>query len=57
MAFHAFDKTTGHELWQSPLPRRANGTPMMYRARSGRPFVVVATGSGQDATLVAYSLP
>ncbi len=56
-ALQAFDKTTGHELWRMPLPRRTAGTPMTYRARSGRQFVVIATGAGSDAALVAVSLP
>ncbi len=55
-ALHAFDKTTGRELGRFPLPRRVNGTPMTYRSRSGRQSVVVATGSGSDAALVAFAL-
>jgi glucose dehydrogenase len=34
-----------------------NGTPMTYRSAAGKQFVVVATGGGEDATLVAYALP
>ena len=30
---------------------------MTYRARSGRQFVVVATGGRTDAALVAFALP
>ena len=56
-AFYAFDKTTGKEVWNAPLPRATNGTPMTYRTRSGRQFVLVATGSADDAALVAFSLP
>ena len=55
-AFHAVDATTGVELWQTPVPRRVNGTPMTYRSRAGRQFVVVATGSGEDAALVAFAV-
>jgi quinoprotein glucose dehydrogenase len=55
-AFHAFDKATGRELWRNPLPQRSTGTPMTYRTRSGRQFVVIATGSGKDGTLVAFAL-
>ena len=29
---------------------------MTYRARSGRQFVVIATGAGPDASLVAFAL-
>ena len=56
-AFHAVDLATGAELWQTPLKRRGNGTPMTYRSSSGRQFVVIATGSGEDAALVAFALP
>lgn len=56
MALHAVDKDDGRELWRYPLPRRVTGTPMTYRARSGRQFVVVATSSGADAALVAFAL-
>ena len=56
-ALYAFDKDTGKEIWSGALPRRTSGTPMTYRARSGRQFVVVATGGGTDAALVAFALP
>ena len=56
LAFHAVDAATGAEVWRAPLPRRANGTPMTYRSRSGRQFVVIATGGGEDASLVAFAL-
>jgi quinoprotein glucose dehydrogenase len=55
-ALHAFDKATGRELWKADLPRRTTATPMTYRAASGRQFVVIATGAGQDAALVAFAL-
>ena len=55
-AFHAIDKKTGRELWSAPT-LETTGTPMTYLARSGRQFVVVATGRGTDATLVAFALP
>jgi quinoprotein glucose dehydrogenase len=55
--FYAFSKESGKELWSLPLPRVTSGTPMTYRSRSGRQFVLVATGSGDDASLVAYALP
>ena len=29
---------------------------MTYRSRAGRQFVVIATGAGEDATLVAFAL-
>lgn len=56
-ALHAVDKATGKELWRAPLPRRVTGTPMTYRAKSGRQFVLAATSAGADASLVAFALP
>ena len=54
---YAFDKATGTEVWRgaTPFPTKAN--PMTYRARSGRQFVVIATGTGSDAALVAFARP
>ena len=57
LVFHAFDKSDGRELWRAPLARRSSGTPMMYRARNGRAYVVLATGASQEATLAAFALP
>jgi quinoprotein glucose dehydrogenase len=56
VAFHALDSATGQEKWRVPIERRANATPMTYRARNGRQFVVVATGAGEDASLMAFAL-
>jgi len=56
VAFHAVDMRNGEDLWSIPVPRRANGTPMTYRARNGRQYVVVATGGGEDATLMAFAV-
>jgi len=56
LAFHAFDARTGRELWRQPLSRRATGTPMTYRTRAGRQFVVIATSSGPDASLLAFAV-
>jgi len=55
-ALYAIDKSTGEELWTYPLPRRTTGTPMTYLGPDGRQYVVIATGSGSDATLVAFAL-
>jgi glucose dehydrogenase len=33
-----------------------NATPMTYRSASGRQFIVVATGGGDDAALVAFAI-
>jgi len=55
-ALHAIDKRTGKDLWQGHLPARSYGTPMTYRTSEGHQFVVIATGSGANAALVAFSL-
>ena len=55
-AFHAVDKSTGEDLWTYSVPVRTTGTPMTYSA-GGRQFVVIATGSGENAALMAFALP
>jgi len=55
-AFHAIDKDTGEDLWTYPLTERTAGTPMTYSLVTGRQFVVIATGSGEQATLMAFAL-
>ena len=54
---YAFDKATGAELWRGATPSRTSANPMTFRSRSGRQFVVVATGGGVDAALVAFARP
>ncbi len=55
-AIHAIDKATGRDLWTFLLPRRVTGTPMTYLGKDGRQYVVVATGTGADAVLIAFAL-
>ena len=57
MALTAFDKTSGKELWRHALPRETTATPMTYLGQSGRQFVLIATGRGEDAALVAFAAP
>jgi quinoprotein glucose dehydrogenase len=45
--FHAFDKTTGHLLWETTLPFSGNATPAVYEV-NGRQFVAIAAGGGKD---------
>ncbi len=56
--FHAYDKATGAEIWQTPIPGPQTSLPMTY-LHQGRQFVVVGvrgpTGSG--AQLIAFALP
>jgi quinoprotein glucose dehydrogenase len=55
-ALYAFDTTTGKELWRLPLQTRVTATPMTFRSATGTQFVVVATGSGANAALVALTV-
>ena len=53
---YAFDKSTGREVSRVPTPFPVSATPMTYKAKSGRQFVVVATGTGPDAALAAFAV-
>jgi quinoprotein glucose dehydrogenase len=53
---YAFDKKTGKELWRGKIPYESAAIPMTYRTRSGRQFIVIATGSGAENSLVAFAL-
>jgi quinoprotein glucose dehydrogenase len=54
--FYAFDTKTGREVWRTKIPYANTATPMTYRTRSGRQFIIVATGTGADNRLVAFSV-
>jgi quinoprotein glucose dehydrogenase len=56
--FHAYDKATGAEIWQTPLPGPQVSLPMTYM-HNGRQFVVVgARGTATSgAQLVAFAVP
>ena len=53
---YAFDTKTGKEVWREKIPVRASANPMTYRTASGRQFIVMATGTGADNALVAFSV-
>ncbi len=53
---YAFDKATGAELWRGATPYPAGANPMTYQTREGKQFVVIATGRGTDAALIAFAL-
>ena len=66
--FRAFDSHTGREVWTAMLPGPASSTPMTYRGKSGRQYVVVPSGgpgtlgvpgkfASYHAVLIAYALP
>jgi quinoprotein glucose dehydrogenase len=57
----AFDRKTGKQLWQAPLPAAGYATPATYSVK-GRQFVVIACGGGKIGTksgdaYVAFALP
>ena len=54
---HTKYSATGAELWRGPTPFPTNANPMTYRTESGRQYVVIATGRGTEAALVAFALP
>jgi quinoprotein glucose dehydrogenase len=63
-SIYAFDVTTGRQLWKGSLPTSARATPMTYRGRDGRQFVVVSAGGhGVEGGaplgdyVVAFALP
>jgi quinoprotein glucose dehydrogenase len=53
--FYAFDTRTGKEAWRTKIPYRNTANPMTYRTRAGRQFLVVATGTGAENRLIAYT--
>jgi quinoprotein glucose dehydrogenase len=54
--FYAFDAKSGKEVWRTKIPYANTANPMTYRTRSGRQFVIVATGTGADNRLVAFAV-
>lgn len=63
-SIYAFDVRTGQQLWKGTLPTSARATPMTYRGRDGRQFVVVSAGGhGVDGGaplgdyVVAFAVP
>jgi quinoprotein glucose dehydrogenase len=54
-ALNVVDALTGDLVRRIPLEQRTTATPMTYRS-GGRQYVVIATGSGEDAELVAFAV-
>ena len=54
---YALDTRDGHVLWQHALPAgRGYSNPISYRSANGVQYVVIATGGGDNAELVAFSV-
>jgi len=56
--FHAYDKLTGKEVWQAPMPAGPQTALPMSYMMNGRQYVVVATRGpqGGGAQLVAWAV-
>lgn len=54
MALSVYDARNGRELLRKELSRRATATPMTYKTSAGHQFVVLATGTGNNAALMAF---
>ena len=57
----AFDIETGAELWSAQLPAGGKATPMTFRGKSGKQYVVIAAGGdgdrfGKSDRVVAFAL-
>jgi quinoprotein glucose dehydrogenase len=54
---YALDTRTGAVVWQFELPAgRGYANPVTYRAANGVQYVVIASGGGDNAELIAFSL-
>ncbi len=54
---YALDTRDGKVLWQAELPAgRGYANPVSYRGANGVQYVVVASGGGENAELVAFAL-
>jgi quinoprotein glucose dehydrogenase len=54
---YALDTRDGRVLWQFELPAgRGYANPISYRTANGTQYVVIATGGGENAELLAFSL-
>ena len=51
----AVDKATGREVGAVTIPSRTSAVPMTF-LHEGKQYIVFATGSGQNAGLVALAL-
>jgi len=56
-SLYAMDMLNGETLWEFDLGGGGYGNPMTYQTRSGRQYVVIATGEDSEAELKAFALP
>ena len=62
--FRAFDSRTGKELWAAQIDAGAHASPLTYKGRDGKQYVVItATGGGflgdksSGDSVIAFRLP
>jgi glucose dehydrogenase len=53
---YALDTRDGRTLWSHDLGQTAYAVPMTYRTRTGKQFVLIATGAANGAHLSAFAL-
>jgi quinoprotein glucose dehydrogenase len=53
---YAYETRTGREVWREKIPYNNTANPMTYRTRSGKQFIVMATGASDRSALVALTL-
>ena len=54
--FHAYDKKTGENVAEVPMPGNQTGVPMTYMYQN-RQFILMAVGGQPAGQLVAFALP
>ncbi|HET9360172.1 MAG TPA: pyrroloquinoline quinone-dependent dehydrogenase [Vicinamibacterales bacterium] len=54
--FYAFETKTGREVWREKIPYASTANPMTYRTQSGKQFIVMATGTGENNALLAFTV-
>ena len=54
--FYVFETKTGKEVWRAKIPYNNTANPMTYRTKSGKQFIVMATGSSDQNALLAFSV-
>ena len=54
--FYAFETKTGKEVWRERIPYNNTANPMTYRTKSGKQFIIMATGMSDRNALLAYAV-
>ena len=54
--FYAYETKTGKEVWRAKIPYNNTANPMTYRTKSGKQFIVMATGASDQNALLAFSV-